>query len=298
MNKFQGIFAALLTPFNDDESVNYDGLEKTVAFIRQQGLQGIYVGGSSGEAMLQPFDERVACMKKAAEAAEGELTLIAHVGTIATAEAIRLADAAASAGYQAISAITPFYYGFTREEVLAHYLALAEASSLPLIIYNFPARTASFSTKELTELLDNPNIIGIKHTSSDMFQLERLKTLRPDALVYNGYDEMCLAGLASGADGAIGTTYNFMGDLYVALRNFAMAGNLAEAKKLQVMANGVIDGLIEVGVMPGSKAALEIMGVPAGISRRPFKPLSEADRGLMEKALAPVLAWREAQKNG
>nr|WP_319513597.1 N-acetylneuraminate lyase [uncultured Cohaesibacter sp.] len=297
MDTFKGIFAALLTPFNEDESVNYEALEQLVGFVRKQGLQGIYVGGSSGEAMLQPHDERVACLEKAAEASEGKLTLIAHVGTIATKDAIALADAAAKAGYQAISAITPYYYGFSRDEVLAHYLGLADASSLPLIIYNFPARTASFSTKELTELLAHPNIIGIKHTSSDMYQLERLKTFCPDALLFNGYDEMCLAGLASGADGAIGTTYNFMGDLFVALREFTLRGNIAEARKLQAIANRAIDALIEVGVMPGSKEALEIMGIPAGVSRRPFRPLTKDDRALMKEAILPIIEWREAQKN-
>ncbi len=297
MDTFKGIFAALLTPFNEDESVNYEALEQLVGFIRKQGLQGLYVGGSSGEAMLQPFAERVECLQRAADAAEGRLSLIAHVGTIATAEAIALAEAADKVGYQAISAITPYYYGFSRKEVLDHYLALANASSLPLIIYNFPARTASFSTRELVELMAHPNIIGIKHTSSDMYQLERLKSLAPKTLIFNGYDEMCLAGLASGADGAIGTTYNFMGDLFVALRDLAQKGKIEQARKLQSIANGVIDALIEVGVMPGSKLALEIMGVQAGISRRPFRATTGEDRALMELALAPVLDWRKAQED-
>ena len=182
--------------------------------------------------------------------------------------------------------------------MLAHYLALADNASLPLIIYNFPARTASFSTQELADLLSHPNIIGIKHTSSDMFQLERLNALCPDALLFNGYDEMCLAGLASGADGAIGTTYNFMGDLFVSMRELVLAGNIEDARYLQGLANVVIDALIKVGVMPGSKAALEIMGIDAGISRLPFRKLTQEDTALVRDALAPVLEWREGRTNG
>lgn len=294
MTDFKGIYAALLTPFRADESVDYSVLQELVAFQRKQKLGGIYVGGSSGEAMLQPAGERIDCLNCAAEAAKGELTLIAHVGTIATKETIELAHAAERAGYHAVSAITPYYYGFSREEVLAHYHALADASSLPVVVYNFPARTAAFSTEELCGLLAHQNIIGIKHTSSDMYQLERLKHFAPDALVFNGFDEMCLAGLASGADGAIGTTYNFMGDLFVQLRADVLAGKITEARALQAIANEVVGALLKVGVMPGSKKALEIMGVPAGVSRKPFRSLSADDEGVMERALAPMLKWRES----
>lgn len=162
---------------------------------------------------------------------------------------------------------------------MAHYRELADASSLPLIVYNFPARATGFTLPELVELLSYPNIIGIKHTSSDMFQLERIRHAAPDAIVYNGYDEMCLAGLAMGAQGAIGTTYNFMGDVFAALRTCAAEGRIEEARRLQAMANRVIQVLMKVGVMPGSKALLGIMGVTAGHhgvpfvrSRRPISP--------------------------
>lgn len=293
MTKLEGIFSALLTPFRDDESIDRDAIGPLVDFQVKLNIQGTYVGGSSGEAMLQSLEERTNALRWTAEAAAGRLMLIAHVGAIATADTLHLAKVAGDAGYQAISAITPYYYGFSREEVMAHYRELADNSPLPLIIYNFPARTTGFSTEELTTLLTHENIIGIKHTSSDMYQLERLREANPDALIYNGYDEMCLAGLASGAQGAIGTTYNFMGDLYVELRRHVADGSLEEARRLQRMANDVIDVLIAVGVMPGSKAALDIMGVYVGPSRRPFRKLSDADRTKMEAALRPLLEWRK-----
>lgn len=294
MTNLEGIFSALLTPFKDDETIDRAAIGPFVDFQVQQKIQGTYVGGSSGEAMLQSFQERSNALEWTADAAAGRLALIAHVGAIATADTIELAKVAGKNGYRAISAITPFYYGFSREEVMGHYRALADASTLPLIIYNFPARTAGFSTEELSSLLSHGNIIGIKHTSSDMYQLERLRKANPDALIYNGYDEMCLAGLASGAQGAIGTTYNFMGDLYVALRAHVLAGRIEDARKLQRMANDIIDVLITVGVMPGSKAALDVMGVHIGPSRRPFRKLHEAERARLERSLQPLLAWRAA----
>ncbi|WP_309082796.1 N-acetylneuraminate lyase [Chelativorans sp.] len=297
MTKLEGIFSALLTPFSEDESIDRRSIAPLIDFQVRLGVDGVYVGGSSGEAMLQSLEERAAYLSQVAEAAGGRLKLIAHVGTIATRDALSLAEAAAKTGYQAISAIPPFYYDFSRPEVMAHYRALADASGLPLIVYNFPARTSSFTLAELVELLSHSNIIGIKHTSSDMFQLERIRNAAPEAIVYNGYDEMCLAGLAMGAQGAIGTTYNFMGDVFVALRAAAAAGRLEEARKLQVMANRVVQVLIKVGVMPGSKALLEIMGVPCGHSRRPFRRIEPADTAALREAIAPIIAWRE-EANG
>ncbi|WP_342394641.1 N-acetylneuraminate lyase [Sinorhizobium numidicum] len=296
--KPEGIYSALLTPFSEDEAIDRQAIGPLLDFQVRLGVDGVYVGGSSGEAMLQSLEERAACLSDVAAAAEGRLKLIAHVGTIATRDALRLSEHAAKAGYQAISAIPPFYYDFSRPEVMAHYRELADASGLPLIVYNFPARTSGFTLPELVELLSHPNIIGIKHTSSDMFQLERIRHAVPEAIVYNGYDEMCLAGFAMGAQGAIGTTYNFMGDVFVTLRTCAAEGRIEEARRLQVMANRVIQVLIRVGVMPGSKALLGIMGVRCGTSRRPFRKIEASDLAVLREAIAPVLAWREDRAAG
>jgi N-acetylneuraminate lyase len=222
------------------------------------------------------------------------LTLVAQVGAIATADALALSEHAQNAGYQAISAITPYYYPFSRPEVLAHYQAIADAAALPLIIYNFPAITAGFSMAEFDTLLSHPNIVGVKHTSTDMFLLERLIRRHPEAVIYNGYDEMCLAGLVTGAHGAIGTTYNFMGDLFVAMRAHLAAGRVDDARDLQRMANQVIEALIEHGVMPSSKAILEIMGVRMGNSRKPFRTLDDVEIDDLRAKVRSILDWRRS----
>jgi N-acetylneuraminate lyase len=291
----EGIYSALLTPFSGDEAIDRDAIGPLVDFQVRLGVDGIYVGGSSGEAMLQSVEERTAYLADVSSATNGRLRLVAHVGTIATREALHLAEHAAKASYQAISAIPPFYYDFSRSEVMAHYQELARASALPLIVYNFPARTPGFTLPELVELLSHPNIIGIKHTSSDMFQLERIRHSVPDALVYNGYDEMCLAGLSMGAQGAIGTTYNFMGDVFVALRAAVKRGQIDQARQLQIMANRVIEVLVDVGVMPGSKALLDSMGVRCGPSRRPFRKIAASDLHALQSVIKPILAWRGAR---
>ncbi|HEV8033276.1 N-acetylneuraminate lyase [Yoonia sp.] len=290
-----GIYAALLTPFNTKGEIDPAATEALVAFQIQQGLAGVYVGGSSGEAMAQSIAERADYLRLVAGFAQGQIKLIAHVGAVATDDVLALAAVAADAGYDTISAITPYYYPFSRAEVMAHYSDIAERAALPLVIYNFPAITAGFTLAEMATLLDHPKIIGVKHTSTDMYMLEKIKRRCPNALIYNGYDEMCLAGLVTGADGAIGTTYNFMGDLFVEIERLVKAQQTESARSLQIMANAVIDVLVEVGVMPGSKGLLGIMGIPMGDARRPFRRLTTSDHDRLAAAVQPILDWRTAR---
>lgn len=272
-----GVISALITPFKADGSLNLDMLGPLAEFELALGVHGFYVGGSTGEAFMQTADERKSVLREFAKAVNGRAKLIAHVGAISTDEAIGIGKAAADAGYDAISAIPPFYYDFSSSEVLAHYRALADATPLPLIVYNFPAKSARpLTTPDLLALLAHPKIIGVKHTSQNLYQLERLKTAAPDAVIYNGFDEMFVGGVSMGADGGIGTTYNVMGHLFVAMYNAIHAGDLPQAQVLQTHANAVIDVLIEVGVFPGTKAMLKLLGVDCGPCRRPFAPLTQA----------------------
>ena len=282
-----GVFSALITPFKADGSLNLDMLAPLAEFELTQGLHGFYVGGSTGEAFLQSAAERKAVLGEFSKAVKGRARLIAHVGAIATDEAIDIAHAAADAGYDAVSAIPPFYYDFSAAEVLAHYRALADATPLPLIVYNFPAKSARpLTTGDLLTLLEHPKIIGVKHTSQNLYQLERLKTAAPGAVVYNGFDEMFVGGVAMGADGGIGTTYNVMGRLFVQMYEAMQQGDLPRAQTLQVRANAVIDVLIEVGVFPGTKAMLKLLGVDCGPCRRPFAPLTAAQEARVAQIVA------------
>jgi N-acetylneuraminate lyase len=141
----------------------------------------------------------------------------------------------------------------------------------------------------LLALLEHPKIVGVKHTSQNLYQLERLKSAAPQAVIYNGFDEMFVGGLAMGADGAIGTTYNFMGRLFVRMFEAMRAGDLPGAQALQSRANQVIDVLIEVGVFPGTKAMLKIMGVDCGPCRKPFAELTSVQFARVEATAASLL---------
>ncbi len=278
-----GVFSAMVTPFASDGAPDLGALAQLAEFQIAQGIQGFYVGGSTGEAFLQSPAERMQVLTELARVANSRVRLIAHVGAIATDEAIAIAGVAADSGYDAISAIPPFYYDFSPAEISAHYHALAEATPLPLVIYNFPAKSARpLSTTDLLGLLAHPKIVGVKHTSQNLYQLERLKQAAPEAVIYNGFDEMFVGGLAMGADGGIGTTFNVMGRWFVQMREAVAVGDLALARALQSRANEVIDVLIDVGVFPGTKAMLKLLGVDCGVCRRPFAALTTPQQSKVE----------------
>lgn len=291
MDKFKGLFSALLTPFNEDGSINFDSLEKLVEFNLQNGIDGFYVGGSTGEGLLLSPEERMQVFECVKKANKGRATLIAHVGTICTLDAIKMAKKAEELEYDAISAVAPYYYGFTLDAVLGYYNDIVNSTSLPMIIYNFPNSGGFSLTKEIAnKLFENEKFIGIKHTSGDMFTLNQFKTLAREIVVYNGFDETLLAGLSMGADGAIGSTYNFMGKKFKKIMNCFNSGEIETAKALQNEANEIICEMIKYGVFQSEKAILTEMGIDMGQCRPPFLPISDECRASMKKIAHKIMS--------
>lgn len=291
MDKFKGLFSALLTPFNEDSSINFDSLEKLVEFNIQNGIDGFYVGGSTGEGLLLSPKERMQVFECVTKANKSRATLIAHVGTICTLDAIKMAKKAEELEYDAISAVAPYYYGFTLDAVLGYYNDIVNSTSLPMIIYNFPNSGGFSLTKDIAnKLFENEKFIGIKHTSGDMFTLNQFKTLDREIVVYNGFDETLLAGLSMGADGAIGSTYNFMGKKFKKIMNCFNAGEIETAKVLQNEANEIICEMIKYGVFQSEKAILTEMGIDMGQCRKPFLPISDECRASMKKIAHKIMS--------
>lgn len=290
MDKFKGLFSALLTPFNEDSSINFDSLEKLVEFNIQNGIDGFYVGGSTGEGLLLSPEERMQVFECVKKANKGRATLIAHVGTICTLDAIKMAKKAEELEYDAISAVAPYYYGFTLDAVLGYYNDIVNSTSLPMVIYNFPNSGGFSLTKEIAnKLFENEKFIGIKHTSGDMFTLNQFKTLDREIVVYNGFDETLLAGLSMGADGAIGSTYNFMGKKFKKIMNCFHSGEIETAKALQNEANEIICEMIKYGVFQSEKAILTEMGIDMGDCRPPFLPITDECRASMKKIAQKIM---------
>jgi N-acetylneuraminate lyase len=269
---------ALLTPFDEQQRLDKESLRRLVRFNIEQGIDGLYVGGSTGEAFVQSLSEREAVLEIVAEEAKGKVALIAHVGCVSTAESQQLAHAASRYGFDAVSAVTPFYYPFSFEEHCEHYRAIIDsADGLPMVVYNIPALSGvKLSLEQISTLVTLPGVGALKQTSGDLYQMEQIRRAHPDLVLYNGYDEIFASGLLAGADGGIGSTYNIMGWRYLNIVKALKEGDIATAQRLQTECNSVIDLLIKTGVFRGLKTVLHFMDVVAvPLCRKPFSPVDE-----------------------
>lgn len=286
---FSGIFTALLTPFDQNNKVNEKALEKLVKFNIEKGVTGFYVGGSTAEAFLLSTDERKQIMNIVKSTAP-EHTLIAHIGSINEMDAAELGKYANKLSYDLVSSVAPFYYKFSFEEIKNYYFRLADISELPMLVYHFPAFSGvNMGIGEMSNFLADSRFIGIKYTSNDFFMLEQCKSNFPDKIVYNGFDEMFMAGLSMGADGGIGSTYNFMADKFVKIHELFKHNKIKEAQFLQKEANKIISILCKIGVMQAEKEVLNQLGFDFGICRKPFSIPTNEEKELIRKEILPYL---------
>lgn len=288
-NRFEGVFPALLTPFDQNNKVNEKELKKLVKYNLEKGVKGFYVSGSTAEAFLLSTEERKQIMTVVKDAAP-DATLIAHIGSVNEAEATTLGKHARDLGYDAVSSVAPYYYKFTFEEIKSYYFRLAEQSELPMLVYHIPAFSGvNMGINEMRTFLSDTRVLGIKYTSNDFFTMEQCKSAFPDKIVYNGYDEMFMAGLSMGADGGIGSTYNFMAEKFVKILELFGENRISEAQELQKEANRIISVLCQVGVMQAEKEVLNQLGFDFGTCRPPFSSPTEEQKELIRKEIVAHL---------
>jgi N-acetylneuraminate lyase len=284
MKNFKGIFPALLTPFREDGGINEDALRKLVSVNLAKGVAGFYVCGSTAEVFLLKPEERKRILEIVADEVKGKAAVICHVGAIGTDWSIEFARHAAALGVDALSSVPPFYYPFSPGEILDYYRDIADAVDLPMVVYNIPAFSGvTLGGERIKALREHKNIIGIKHTSMDLYQTPSMKRADPGLIDINGYDEIFLGGLSMGADGGIGSTYNLMAEKFTGIHRAFAAGRIDEARNLQTEANDVIRVLTGMGVFAAEKYLLGLQGIPFGSCRKPFKPLDEGEKRRLEE---------------
>lgn len=290
MDKFKGIITALATPFDGEGNINEDALEKLIEFNINSGVAGFFVCGSSAEVFYLTSEERRKIMQLTAKFARKRVVLIAHVCGISTAETVELAKYAEELGYDAVSSVVPFYHKLKFCEIKKYFTDVAECVNIPLFIYNIPLLTnLHFTTNELCDILENDKIIGIKHTSDDYFQLRQLKTQFPEKIIYNGFDETFLCGLVMGADGAIGSNFNFMADKFVKIYNLFKENRIQEAMLEQENATKIISVIYKYGLSQSIKAILKSKGIDCGYCRAPLGKLAEEDEVKLLDELSTLL---------
>lgn len=287
MKQLNGMYAALISGFEDDGAFSPNRQSNILRYVAQQGLDGLYISGSSGESALMSCEELMEQQSLIASERAPEFgNIIAHVGMPSTRESVILAKQAKRLGFEALSALPPHAYPFSDEEILEYYREITSATDLPFIVYEIPLRTHRPLPIELIhQLADLQNVHGIKFTSQDLYKLATIRRSRPDLLCYFGFDEMFLGAAALGCDGGIGTTYNVLGKLYVALQSAVANHDLATARTLQKLSQEYVDILMTTGVLPGVKLTLELIGYEVGPSRAPFSLKSQTAKADLQAFL-------------
>jgi N-acetylneuraminate lyase len=280
----QKIYSALITPMKEKENINYSIVKDLVEMQISEGVEGFYCCGSSGEGLLMTIEERKNFLETVLKAVNGRVPVISHVGTIRTAEVIELAKHAAAAGADAVSMIPPYYYKYSMDEIVDYYKAVINAiPHFKVLIYNIPQFTGiEFDSRNARALLELPNVIGVKHTSTNLFNLERMCNAYPEKLFLNGFDEMFLGALSMGAKGTIGTTVNLFAPLFIQLRNHFYHGQMKQALDLQKKINRNVEVMVDAGIFSAVKYGLSLRGIDCGQCRRPFKELDKDKKSMLD----------------
>ena len=271
--ELKGIYSALLVAFDENGNINEKGLRQIIRHnIDVNKIDGLYVGGSTGENFMLSTEEKKRIFEIAKDEAKEEIRLIAQVGSINLKESVELAKFTTDLGYDAISAVTPFYYKFTFPEIKHYYETIIDAVDNRLIIYSIPFLTGvDMSLAQFGELFAHPKIVGVKFTAADFFLLERMRKAFPDVLIFAGFDEMMLPATVLGVDGAIGSTFNVNGVRARQIFELAKDEKIHEALEIQHVTNDLISDILDNGLYGTIKLLLEEMGVEAGLCREPMK---------------------------
>ncbi len=278
---FRGIMPALLTPFDENEKLKADTVRELLDYGYDRGVHGFYVGGATGEGPALSVRTRMELCETVMEANRGRGRIILHVGGPNFGDVKTLIEHADRMGVDAISSMAPnAYYAHTDRELTEYYKKIALLTDKPVLIYATNLMSGNALIQVLTDLMRVPNIIGLKFTLPNYYLLSLLKMIDGGNInVINGPDETLISGLAMGADGGIGSTYNLMPERYVRLYNAFTRGDLAGARREQYEINRVIRVLIEYGggtpVIKNLKAAMGRLGFDMGYPAFPSERLSE-----------------------
>ncbi|MDR6882116.1 dihydrodipicolinate synthase family protein [Bacillus sp. 3255] len=278
---FKGITIAMYSCYDDNGEISRESARRLARSYAQTGVTGLYVGGSSGEGMLQSVAERKAMLEAVIEEVGDELTVIAHVGAPSTRDSVELAVHAEKVGAHAVSAVPAIYYRLSAPSVEAHWQAIIDSTSLPFIIYHIPQTTGfHLSLSLLSRMAAQDKVIGVKISAESTFELQQFKAAGGEGfLVLNGPDEQYLAGRSIGADGGIGGTYGVMPELFLHIERCFRQGLIAEAQKWQFIVNELITELLSFPSLYGAcKAILKERGYETGQPRLPLLPVAAADQ--------------------
>ena len=279
MMKFKGVMPALVSPLDANEKINVPVLNQLLTDLLAKGADGFYLCGATGEGIAIDPEERMVLAEEAIKTVGDRKPCIVQVASGNFEDAIRLAKHAEKVGAAAISATPPLFFSYDKDDVYNYYKKLADAVSIPMMIYYNPAAGFHINADIAAKMFEIDNVTAIKWTSSDYYQMMRLRDLTKGEMnIINGPDEMLLMGLSAGADGGIGTTYNFMFDIIRGIYDNFMKGDLETAREYQTRAIRIISVLLSYKIIPAAKAVLEAQGYAVGNATFPMKRYTDAEK--------------------
>ncbi|GAA4358551.1 4-hydroxy-tetrahydrodipicolinate synthase [Hymenobacter saemangeumensis] len=282
MDKLRGTGVALVTPFTSDFAVDYDGWRRLLDFTIDGGVEYLVVNGTTGESPTVTSEEKAELLRVAKEQVAGRVPLIYGIGGNDTASTEELFRSTDLRGITAVLSASPAYNKPSQAGLVQHYLRLADASPVPVILYNVPGRTASNLTAETTlRLAQHPNIIGIKEASGNMEQCFNIAANKPEHFMLISGDDMLTTSLiACGAEGVISVLANAFPKRFAEMTRLALAGDFAASRQLLFDFLPLNPLMYEESNPVGVKAALAVLGVCDAAVRL---PLLEATGGLKQR---------------
>lgn len=280
---FTGMATAIVTPMHTDGSIDYEALGRFVEFQIGSGINGLVVMGTTGEnATIEPEDQKKV-IAYTVEKVAGRVPVIAGTGTNNTEHVLHNTRNACQVGADAILVVTPYYNKATQNGLVTHFTAVADESTLPVILYNVPGRTGcNLLPKTVAKLSEHPNIAAIKEATGNLAQMIEIMHLCGDKIdVYSGEDGLTVPMMAMGAKGTISVLSNVAPRQSVAMTDACLRGDYAAAAKMQCDLLPLINALFsEVNPIP-AKAATAAMGFGADALRLPLTSMEEQNRAVL-----------------
>jgi 4-hydroxy-tetrahydrodipicolinate synthase len=276
---FGQMITAMITPMTPDGAVDFDGAARLADYlVTDMRNDGLVINGTTGEAPTTTDAEKERLLRVVLDAVGGRAKVVAGVGTNVTAHTIELAHQAERAGVHGLLVVTPYYSKPPQAALAAHFTAVADATSLPVLIYDIPGRTAAaVATETLVKLAEHPRIIGVKDAKDDPVATSRVLA-QADLIYYCGTDMLNLPWLSLGAVGFISVVGHVTGDRLHEMIDAYGAGDVARARAIHYELIPVYTGLFRNQGVVMTKAALDLLGLPGGTVRLPLLPATDAER--------------------
>ena len=293
MKKLYGVVTAMVTPFNEDETIRVEAIRQHVDFLIDKGINCLYPLGTTGEMMLMNVEERKLVAETVVDQCAHRIPVFIHVGAMKTKDACELARHACEIGADGIGAVSPAFYGATDVSLYDYYAAIAKSvpEDFPVYLYNIPQCSSNDLPVAVADRLarEFKKIVGIKYSFADMCRtLDYLKVNDGDFSVLHGCDKLINALMAMGCDGVVSGVSSVYPELFVAVYQACKRGDWDEAREKQRLANEVVDILKGGASMGHFKEALKLRGIDAGYVRGPLHNLTEDEIIEMKKALAAI----------